>query len=505
MIEDDPVSGRLTELALVGDRSCAFSVSWVQSLAEGLKLLSGGEPDVVVLDLGLPDSKGLDTFLKAFEAAREVPVVIFTESADESLATEALRRGAQDYLVKGPVEIYLLVRALRYAVERRRARARVEQMKEEFLHNVSHELKNPLTAVDQAVALLIDGVTGPVQPSQRKFLEIAQRNVAHLRRMIEDLLEVTRAQTGKLSVEPRKASLPEIVGVTVASQRLVAAEKGLCLAEDPADGLPPVYADPVRVRQVIVNFLDNAMKFTPSGGSVRIWYGMSKTDPGKAEVSVTDSGCGIDEESLRRVFDRLYQAPKRGYDASRRGLGLGLYICKQIVERHGGRIWAESAPGKGSSFRFTVPLFSMEKLLEPVLIHDGRVVGSLALLWVEVYPPDHMLPEQTARAVLMEATSALRRNVHHYDLVLPEMSPPGREGLVFIAAPIHSKSVPNMILRLQAAFSHVHSFKTHGLSPRISHVMLEPQVQAGGPAAVADAARRIEALVSEKVGQRVAA
>jgi hypothetical protein len=95
--------------------------------------------------------------------------------------------------------------------------------------------------------------------------------------------------------------------------------------------------------------------------------------------------------------------------------------------------------------------------------------------------------------------------VHHYDLVLPEMSPPGREGLVFIAAPIHSKSVPNMILRLQAAFSHVHSFKTHGLSPRISHVMLEPQVQAGGPAAVADAARRIEALVSEKVGQRVAA
>ncbi|MFA5140883.1 MAG: ATP-binding protein [Elusimicrobiota bacterium] len=503
MIEDDPVSGRLVELALAGERSCAFSVCWAQSLAEGLKRLSECEPDVVVLDLGLPDSKGLDTFLKVSEVAREAPVVIFTESTDESLATEAVRRGAQDYLVKGPVETYLLVRALRYAVERRRARARVEQMKEEFLHNVSHELKNPLTAVDQAVALLIDGVTGPLQPSQRKFLEIAQRNVAHLRLMIEDLLEVTRAQTGKLSVEPRRTLLPELVAETVASQRLAAAAKGLCLAEDPRDGLPPVHADPVRVRQVVINFLDNAMKFTPSGGNIRVWCGISKADPSKAEVSVTDSGCGIDEESVRRVFDRLYQVPRRGYDASRKGLGLGLYICKQIVERHGGRIWAESAPGKGSSFRFTVPLFSLESLLEPVLIHEGRPVGSLALLWVEVYPPDHILPEQTARAAFLEALNALRQNVHHYDLVLPEMSPPGLEGLVFIAAPIHAKSVPNMILRLQAVLSRLHSFRVHALTPRISHAMLEFQVQAGGPAVLAEAARRIEALVTEKVGRRV--
>jgi signal transduction histidine kinase len=134
----------------------------------------------------------------------------------------------------------------------------------------------------------------------------------------------------------------------------VAAERGLSLELAIPTGLPPVRADPARLRQVLTNLLDNAMKFTPAGGRVVVRGGRDPADAASVRVEVSDTGHGMPAEVLTRIFDRLYQVDAVT-DSARRGLGLGLFLCKEIVERHGGRIWAESVPGSGSTFSFTLP------------------------------------------------------------------------------------------------------------------------------------------------------
>lgn len=269
------------------------------------------------------------------------------------------------------------------------ARERIQQqqleLKDQFLSHVSHELRSPLTVIFSFVEILLDGLAGGLNEQQREFLTITHRNAAHLRQMIDDLLEVTRAQTGKLVVHVRRLELAPVVTSTIEDLALQANARRIQLAGDIQTDLPPVLADPDRVRQVLVNLLDNALKFTPEGGSIRVTV---EPGPGPAEeivLSVVDSGPGIPADERERIFRQLHQLDC-GAPVSRKGLGLGLYICRELVTRMGARIWVEAVPQGGSAFRFTLPVCSPVSAITSLLTPENLERAEFHLLVVTIRP-----------------------------------------------------------------------------------------------------------------------
>jgi signal transduction histidine kinase len=268
--------------------------------------------------------------------------------------------------------------------------------KDQFLSHVSHELRTPLTAVYQFVTVVLDGLAGKISPQQREYLEIALRNVKQLQAMVGDLLEATRADSGKLAIHPRAVSLSLSVDETVGSFSAFARQKGVHLKQEVPGDLPLMYVDPRRLKQILTNLVDNALKHTPTEGSITVTARLASADPDFICVSVIDTGCGLAPSDAEKIFDRLYQV-ENSIDANRKGLGLGLHITKELVIRHGGRIWAEGRVGQGASFHFLLPIFSLERLLQSLC--DGeQQIGTLSLIAVELLPPPGSPPE-IAKAV----------------------------------------------------------------------------------------------------------
>lgn len=230
-------------------------------------------------------------------------------------------------------------------------------MKDQILSHVSHELRTPLAAVHQFISILVDGLAGPLKGEQKDYLRIALKNVIQLNKMIDDILESSRIDADKVRFQPEPVRLQEILDELVATLRSLASEKRISLDVAAALDLPSVYADPDRVRQVLLNLLDNALKFTPEKGAINVQTAVFKGDPGFICVSVSDTGPGISPEGQEGLFQRLHQGEEVN-SSSRKGLGLGLYISKEIVSRHKGKIWVVSQPGRGSTFSFTLPIYS---------------------------------------------------------------------------------------------------------------------------------------------------
>lgn len=233
------------------------------------------------------------------------------------------------------------------------AQRTLEKMRAEVTHHVNHELRRPITNQVLALDFLKSELGSSLTAEQARILDSAVNAAAGMTRMVEDLLEVTRSETGKLSVKPERTDLAALAADLLEGMKPFARDKAITL-ELRAGALPPVTADPARVRQVIGNLVDNAFKFTPAGGKVSVELRVS-AEPGMAEVSVSDNGQGMEKADLDRIFDRLYQTANISRKGMQ-GLGLGLHICKMLVERQGGRIRVESGKGKGSSFTFTLPL-----------------------------------------------------------------------------------------------------------------------------------------------------
>ena len=255
--------------------------------------------------------------------------------------------------------------------------------KDQFFSNVSHELRTPLTAVYQFVTIVLDGLAGNLTNEQKEYLGIALRNVKQLQAMVGDLLEAARAESGKLAIYPRAVSLNLSVGETLGTFSANARKKGVELSQDLPGDLPLLYVDPRRLKQILTNLVDNALKFTPKDGRVRVQAGISGEDRDFIHVSVTDTGCGISPDDAEIIFNRLYQV-ENSLDTNRNGLGLGLHITKELVIRHDGRIWAEGKVGEGAAFHFTVPIFSLKRLLQSLVEQEGQPISSLSLISIEL-------------------------------------------------------------------------------------------------------------------------
>jgi signal transduction histidine kinase len=481
LVEDNTADALLLREMFRRERPDSFELTHLLRMHEALIHLAKGGVDIILLDMGLPDGHGLDTVRRAHAAAPDVPVIVLTGLEDEALAAEALKAGAQDYLVKGQVENRALPRALRHAIERQRMQVETEQirkqqlqLKDEFLSHVSHELRSPLTAIYQFVSILVDGLAGELLPEQSEYLRITLRNTRQLESMIADLLEVTRVQTGKLNIEPQRASLSDAITDTVNMFEGSVAAKGITLCADiPAD-LPPAYVDPSRVRQVLINLVSNAIKFTAQGGAIKLQTRIFKENPGLLVVEISDTGCGIKPEVSKLIFERLYQATEPGEDG-RKGLGLGLYISKELVERQGGKIWVASEPQKGSNFFFTVPIFSLASLIGPILTNEVKPDNAIAVLLVEM-DSQHGLLSPDERIVMSNVARTLLQRclLPDLDVVLPKMDSGDVQDLFFAVAWANKHGAEVMSRRVREQFRRCERLQQAGLTFTVSCSFLPP-------------------------------
>jgi signal transduction histidine kinase len=223
--------------------------------------------------------------------------------------------------------------------------------KSEFLANVSHELRTPLSAIKGFVDNMLDGLTGELNPRQLRYLTRLQANTDRLARLINDLLDLSRIEAGRLELRPTTGQLAPLVHDVVASLQPVAAARGLQLEAPTTDAV--VWADADKVTQVLMNLLGNALKFTPADGQVTVT--VARDGVAWVQIAVADTGPGIAADDAAHLFDQFYQAAHMDL-AKLHGTGLGLTIAKTLVEMHGGSLWVESTVGHGSTFRFTLPV-----------------------------------------------------------------------------------------------------------------------------------------------------
>ena len=509
LIEDNPGDADLVRLRLI-ESDPPVTVNCVGRLSEALKSLAVTTPSLVLLDLNLPDSKGSETFRRILEKAPNVPVVILSGQDDEMMAMKAVHNGVQDYLIKSEITSKQLERAVRYAIERQALLHSLDMMrkqqlefKNEFLSHVSHELRTPLTCIHQYVTLVLDGLAGPISTERTDHLGTVLKSVGQLHAMIRDLLEATRAESGKMRIEPRCISMCELIGQALSMMKAAADQKKIKLETTVDPAIPLVYADPDRILEVLINLIDNGIKFTPEGGEVNVNASMVETDPSAVYISVTDTGRGISSQALPRVFERLFQDAD-AVDGNRTGLGLGLYIAKEIVLLHGGRMWAASEPASGSTFSFHLPVYSLARLLGPAITEKGRLRSSFVLVRA-VLKPLTTPPRGNWKETCQLALELMRNCVYiDKDLVLPPMASAGFTDTIYVVASTDMLRVPIMLSRIEEQMTTLTPLQIAGtikLSAEaiegitVSPVQtIEQQIQA--------VARRVEEAILAGVAQR---
>ncbi len=363
---------------------------------DALRIAADKVPDLILLDVMMAGIDGYEVFrrLKAEPSTASIPVIFLTSLGSVADETKGLTMGACDYVTK-PINPVVVRTRVTHQIQLRRAQqeltrltddehaaqlAREEeraaevvrisqqavQLRDDFLSHVSHEFRSPLTSIYSFSSIIADGLAGRTTHEQDEYLLIIQKNVRQLQSMIEDLLAVTASKTGKLSIDLQDASLSEAIMDAVHTCEANATAKGVSLSCVVPPGLDSAYADPIRVLQVLIILCDNAIKFTPAGGSVKVQARTFDKVSGYLLVEVSDTGCGIKPELLERIFEHLYQVTDSSRNG-RKGLGLGLHIAKELMTRQGGALWATSTQGAGSVFSLTLPVFAEQTSDQPVL------------------------------------------------------------------------------------------------------------------------------------------
>jgi signal transduction histidine kinase len=224
----------------------------------------------------------------------------------------------------------------------------LDTMKSDFVATITHDLRSPLTAIHGTLRLLPH--LGQLNEEQQEFTERAMGNVEHMDRLIGSLLDIGRIEAG-LEMEMEPTQLDEVIGAVIANLRGEARAKELALHATLPDDLPAVNGNFTRLSQVMTNLLDNAIRYTPQGGSIAV--GVADIAD-RIDVSVSDTGVGIPAHALSHIFDKFYRVEGPQTNGME-GMGLGLATVKSIVEKHGGRVWVESKEGEGSAFHFSLP------------------------------------------------------------------------------------------------------------------------------------------------------
>ncbi len=446
LLEDDPADARLVGQMLRRVKTTPFHVTVVSRLSEAVARLAedAASFDVVLADLGVPDSTGIATLNGLTAAAPRLPVVVLTGNDDDAVALEALKRGAQDYLVKGIGDAFILSRVVRYAIERKLAEEALREARDTaekaaraktvFLAMMGHEIRTPLNGVLGMARLLLET---PLDGSQRSYARTLVSSGELLLGLVNDVLDFARLDADGLTLEHEPFNIPETVEEVRMLLASRAAEKGLALTCRFFPGLgSDVVGDRMRLRQILYNLVGNAIKFTDTGSVTIIVE--PRPDAGECQTlrfSVIDSGIGISTEVGRNLFTEFWQGES---GAARRfaGAGLGLAICKRLATLMGGDIDYRSAPGQGSVFHVDLPLATLDPGPASADGASPPATRSRRVLLVD----DNEVNREVAAGLLerrghtvvcandgFEGVAAARSG--GFDLVLLDMRMPGMDGI----------------------------------------------------------------------------
>lgn len=338
---------------------------------------------LILLDIVMPDVNGIAAcrVIKSMKHLKDVPVIMMTSLKEKEVLKDAFDAGATDFITKPINDIELLARIgtaleLKQEMDRRKAREHelleanrklkeLDQMKSDFLSNVTHELRTPLTSIlgfsklikKKLTELILPEITSNDKKVKKAVtqvkdnLDIIITEGTRLTSLINDVLDIAKMEAGKIEWKIEPLSIIEVIDRAVAATTTLFEQKGLELIIDIQDEeLPGIIGDRDRLIQTMINLLSNAVKFTDQGFVTC----RARAAGNEVIVSVIDTGTGIASQDLEKVFEKFKQVGDT-LTKKPKGTGLGLPICKEIVERHGGRIWAESTPDVGSSFSFTLP------------------------------------------------------------------------------------------------------------------------------------------------------
>lgn len=357
-----------------GDPATEFVFDEAGTGSAAMELMRSEKPECVLLDYRLPDTNGLDILkeLSAPDGSLPFPVVMLTGFGDETLAVKALHLGAQEYLPKKDLTKEALCKAMNDAIRTHRKSRELEDSRrqlemqnreiagkyarvEEFYRKVLQKMKSPVTSSREISCKILDELKGALSDEQVASLESIKFACDQMTANIDNLIDTTGMQMGELLISARPENTAEVVSGVIKKLKALATSEQIELSSDVSADLPEISMDRYRMEQVLTNLLDNAIKFTGPGGKIELNVSRLPESRDRLTFLVSDTGKGIRPEYLEKIFEHSFQAPTDGAE-NQSGLGLGLYICREILISHKGKIFATSIPGEGSCFTFALPL-----------------------------------------------------------------------------------------------------------------------------------------------------
>jgi signal transduction histidine kinase len=368
LIEDNPGDVMLMEELLLDSKQFIFSITNAETLGAGLELVQKDDFDIVLLDLGLPDSHGLDALTAMLEKVDHLPIVVITGLDDDETGRKAINMGAQSYIIKGLSSTRVFTDSITHAIERNnillelknkdaemeRINARLKHAnhsKERLIALLSHDLRGPVEAVVSLLELMVDDFDNMGDETKKQMLNSCVNSGKSTLELMETLLNWARLQSNERKIQPQRTALKTFIDKSMEPVRAMAASKNMIIRNQTSDD-HCFYADKDMIATVIRNLLTNAVKFTPKNGTVTVKS--ERASNGGVVVYVEDTGVGIDEKNIDKIFDISARFTTVGTEKEI-GSGFGMILCKEFVEKNKGNMEIDSEPGKGTIVGIELP------------------------------------------------------------------------------------------------------------------------------------------------------
>ncbi|MFW5831133.1 MAG: ATP-binding protein [Prolixibacteraceae bacterium] len=369
LVEDNPGDAFLVEEMLEEIPDYNFSITHVDTLKKTITQLQHEKYDVILLDLGLPDSKELYALESVLALEPDSPVVVVTGLKDGATGQNAIKLGAKSYLVKGEFTRHSVLQNILFSIERSKFLKRLKENKSELkkkndqleesntaknlmMSIISHDLRGPINSVNSLLDIMNSEYDSLDDASKKRYLKSILSSAQNTHDLMENLLQWAQIQTKRRKVEPEEIEVKELIREGTEPLQSIAAEKEITIDITVPEN-KTVYADKKMITTVIRNLVNNSLKFSQRGGEINIFTQISKK--GNVEINVKDSGVGIENTTINKLFQYGKTSSSKGTE-NETGSGFGLILCKELIEKNNGELIIESEKGDGTTVRFNLPV-----------------------------------------------------------------------------------------------------------------------------------------------------